>query len=226
MASNDIFLDALPYSDEGYDDPSREAAAKLIEEEVKRYHSTKNYLEHMPGNEHEKWETPAMKTMFERLDSRQPAEMLSMKRCELPQPPAGQKHDVSAWMDAVNNSRSQLEHQEIRIINLELLRDYGCNSWTLYLQQLAQISEQQQGKLHGLKQQIQDTNWARKREHLEAGAKLDNLHTDWIELVRKNYEVERACAELETDIELLESEKDVKTQVPPKVEEPSEIAPA
>lgn len=58
-------------------------------------------------------------------------------------------------MDAVNNSRSQLEHQEIRIINLELLRDYGCNSWTLYLQQLQQISEQQQGKLHGLRQKIQ-----------------------------------------------------------------------
>ena len=35
----------------------------------------------------------------------------------------------------------------------------------------------------------QDTNWARKREHLEAGAKLNNLHTDWIDLVRKNYEV-------------------------------------
>ena len=30
-----------------------------------------------------------MKTMFERLDSRQPSEMLSMKRCELPQPPPG-----------------------------------------------------------------------------------------------------------------------------------------
>ena len=33
------------------------------------------------------------------------------RRYELPQPAAGQKNDISAWQDAVNNSCAQLEHQ-------------------------------------------------------------------------------------------------------------------
>ena len=32
-------------------------------------------------------------------------------RYELPQPAAGQKNDIAAWQDAVNNSYAQLEHQ-------------------------------------------------------------------------------------------------------------------
>lgn len=216
MASTDTLIDALPYADEGYDNPGvREAAAVLIEEEVKRYHSTKNYLENIPGNLHEKWETPAMKTMFEKLDSRQPSEMLSMKRCELPAPPTGQKHDVSAWLSAVSNSKAQLEHQEVRLINLELLKDYGCNSWILYLQRLQKMSEIQQKRLHTLRQQIQDTNWARKKEHTEAGSELQLLNSQWINLVAKNYELERACTELEGEIDVMENEKKQKlSQLP------------
>ncbi|KAL5262244.1 hypothetical protein ACHWQZ_G007835 [Mnemiopsis leidyi] len=211
MTESQVLIDALPYTDEGYEDEKvRESAARLIEEEVKRYHSTKNYLEHMPGNLHEKWETPVMRTMFERLDARQPNEMLSMKRCELPQPPPGQKHDVSAWLSAVSNSRAQLEHQDVRLGNLELLKEYGCNSWTLYLQQLQRLSESQQAKLHALRQNIQDTNWARKREHTEAGNMLHKLEGEWLELVGKNYAVERACAELETEVEKLENLKKQK----------------
>ena len=56
----------------------------------------------------------------------------------------------------------------------------------------------------------QDTNWARKREHTEAGNMLHKLEGEWLELVGKNYAVERACAELETEVEKLESLKKQK----------------
>ena len=41
---------------------------------------------------------------------------LCIHRYELPQPAAGQKNDISAWQDAVNNSCAQLEHQAGRYI--------------------------------------------------------------------------------------------------------------
>uniref|UniRef100_A0A183A3I5 Pre-mRNA-splicing factor SPF27 n=1 Tax=Echinostoma caproni TaxID=27848 RepID=A0A183A3I5_9TREM len=129
-------VDALPYFDKGYDDPGiREAAALLVEEEMKRYRPTKNYLEHLPslsGPVVPKFETEMIKAEFDRLSNRLPMELLSMKRYELPPPPAGKMTDVKAWQDAVENAEAQLEHQATRIKNLELMAQYGCNAWKQY----------------------------------------------------------------------------------------------
>ena len=62
---------------------------------------------------------------------------------------------------------------------------------------------------------FQDTNWARKREHTDAGNMLHQLEGEWLELVGKNYAVERACAELETEVEKLETVKKEKIFVLP-----------
>ena len=44
--SSTVAIDALPYYDHGYDEPGvREAAVKLVEEEMQRYRPTKDYLE-------------------------------------------------------------------------------------------------------------------------------------------------------------------------------------
>ncbi len=50
-------------------------------------------------------------------------------RYELPAPSSGQKNDITAWQDCVNNSMAQLEHQAVRIENLELMAQYGANAW-------------------------------------------------------------------------------------------------
>ena len=42
------------------------------------------------------FETPLMKAEFDRVASRQPMDTLSMKRYELPTPPAGKMTDVAA----------------------------------------------------------------------------------------------------------------------------------
>ena len=75
------------------------------------------------------FETPLMKSEFDRVASRQPMDTLSMKRYELPTPPAGKMTDVAAWNECVDNSMAQLEHQRTRITNLELMSEYGCESW-------------------------------------------------------------------------------------------------
>lgn len=50
-------------------------------------------------------------------------------RYRLDPPSAAHKADPAAWKSAVDNAHSQLEHQGLRILNLELLLKYGPNSW-------------------------------------------------------------------------------------------------
>jgi len=55
-----------------------------------------------------------MRTEFDRLQQRLPMETMSMKRYELPPPPAGKLTDMSAWNECLENSMAQLEHQATR----------------------------------------------------------------------------------------------------------------
>ena len=85
--SEDVVVDALPYIDQGYDDPGvREAALHMVEEETRRFRPTKNYLEHLPPLKLGAFETDIMKHEFERMLQRMPMESLDMKRYELDPP--------------------------------------------------------------------------------------------------------------------------------------------
>ena len=115
MDSSGVVVDALPYIDLGYDEPGvREAALALVDEETRRYRPTKNYLEHLPGLNLTAFETSLLRSELDRVASRQPMETLSMKRYELPTPPAGKMTDIAAWNECVDNSMAQLEHQRTR----------------------------------------------------------------------------------------------------------------
>lgn len=116
-----------------------------------------------------------MKHEFERLEKRMPMEMLSMRRYELPPPPPGKQTEVTAWTESVENSFAQLEHQATRILNLEIMSEYGSTSWRLYNQTLQTMLEEAQKQLNSIKKQIQDVNLQRKTEQTYAGEKLRTL---------------------------------------------------
>ncbi|XP_078500517.1 pre-mRNA-splicing factor SPF27 [Lissotriton helveticus] len=201
LVAGDVVVDALPYFDQGYDAPGvREAAAALVEEETRRYRPTKNYLSYLPTPDYTAFETTIMRNEFERLAARQPLELLSMKRYELPAPSAGQKNDITAWQECVNNSMAQLEHQAVRIENLEIMSQHGPNAWKVYNDNLVRMIENSQKELQKLRKNIQDLNWQRKNIQLNAGAKLREMESTWVSLVSKNYEIERAIVQLEIDI--------------------------
>ncbi|OPL20931.1 hypothetical protein AM593_01136, partial [Mytilus galloprovincialis] len=75
--------------------------------------------------------------------------------------------DISAWNEAVENSQAQLEHQSLRILNLELLSEYGSNAWKSYNTMVEQATKQ----LQELRKKIQEINWQRKNEQTQAGGK-------------------------------------------------------
>ncbi|XP_067863392.1 pre-mRNA-splicing factor SPF27 [Heptranchias perlo] len=206
--AGDVVVDALPYFDQGYDAPGvREAAAALVEEETRRYRPTKNYLSYLPTPDYSAFETEIMRNEFERLAARQPMELLSMKRYELPAPSSGQKNDITAWQESVNNSMAQLEHQAVRIENLELMSQHGSNAWKVYNDNLVQMIEHAQKELQRLRKQIQDLNWLRKNDQLAAGSKLREMESNWVALVSKNYEIERAIVQLESEINKMKQQQ-------------------
>lgn len=199
--AGEVVVDALPYIDQGYDDPGvRETALAMVEEECRRYRPTKNYLEHLPPLNMNAFETEMMTAEFERIQNRLPMEPLSMKRYELPPPPPSKIGELSAWQDCVENSMAQLEHQAIRALNLELMLEYGCEAWKAYLEIFISLQAKAQTQLQALKKEIQEVNWKRKSNQTQAGEKLKSLEAQWVMLVSKNYEIEQACAKLEEHI--------------------------
>lgn len=197
----EVLVDALPYIDQGYDDPGvREAALAMVEEECRRYRPTKNYLEHLPTLNMTAFETDMMNNEFERIQNRVPMEPLSMKRYELPPPPPGKISELSAWQESVENSMAQLEHQAVRALNLELMLEYGCEAWKAHLEIFTSLQAKAQLRLAEIKKDIQETNWQRKSKQTQAGEKLKSLEAQWVLLVSKNYEIEQACAKLEETI--------------------------
>jgi pre-mRNA-splicing factor SPF27 len=73
----------------------------------------------------------------------------------------------------VNNSMAQLEHQAVRIENLELMSQHGCNAWKVYNENLIHMIEHAQKELQKL---------------------------SWVSLVSKNYEIEWTIVQLENEI--------------------------
>ncbi|GAB1869195.1 Pre-mRNA-splicing factor SPF27 [Camponotus japonicus] len=207
--AGEVIVDALPYIDQGYDEPGvREAALAMVEEETRRYRPTKNYLEHLQPLNITAFETEVMKHEFERMQNRLPMEVLSMKRYELPPPPSGKLNDLAAWNESVQNSSAQLEHQATRICNLELMMDYGCEAWKSYLEVLVQLVGQAQKQLQVLRKMIQEINWQRKSMQTQGGDKLRALEAQWVGLVSKNYEIEQACVHLEEEIQKIMMSKE------------------
>jgi len=69
--AGEVVVDALPYYDQGYDEPGvREAAIALVEEETRRYRPTKNYLDYLSTPNYHSFETEILKNEMERVQVR------------------------------------------------------------------------------------------------------------------------------------------------------------
>lgn len=94
--------------------------------------------------------------------------------------------------------------------NLELMLEYGCDAWKSYLELLVAEVSKAQKKLQILRRDIQDINWERKSSQTNSGDKLINLEATWVQLVSKNYDIEQACVNLETELAKLQNMKKQK----------------
>jgi pre-mRNA-splicing factor SPF27 len=91
----------------------------------------KDYLAEMPPAHELTFKgCPLLKKEFERVASGGGAmPPPDSTRYELAPPPKSKRGDENAWEVAVANARSQLEHQGLRIQNLELAQKFAPNAW-------------------------------------------------------------------------------------------------
>lgn len=91
---------------------------------------------------------------------------------------------------------------------MELLSEYGSNSWKLYNETLKTMHDQAEKQLEELKKTIQGLNFNRKNEQTVAGTQIKSLEQKWVGLVGKNYEIECAIVELEKELAELRKKRD------------------
>ncbi|KAJ7526186.1 hypothetical protein O6H91_17G086100 [Diphasiastrum complanatum] len=206
---DDYSMDALPYIDHDYSHPQVKAEVdKLIEDEMKR--STKRPasfladLPPLPAVDLE--ECPMLSKEFERVRLGKPPLTMDMSRYALDPPHLNRRYDVNAWKHALHNAESQLQHQTIRVENLELMLKYGANAWKVHNQHLEAFHSRLQAITRDYAHSIESINRERKLNQQAAAAELGRLEVQWKELSQKNLDIESACLELAVSVQKLHQE--------------------
>jgi len=151
--------EALPLLDTEYNHPEvQRMVLSMVQEEMKAFQPPKdNYLSTLPYPKLKFSNAPAFAQEYERIKSQNATNSsqvtgtggeenasssyamktpLDTSRYNVPGPKGALKEDAQAWRSAVTNARAQLEHQQNRLMNLELESEYGEEGWHAYLASL------------------------------------------------------------------------------------------
>jgi len=139
---------------------------------------------------------------------------LDATRYSLPAPTKGLKASADDWTKAVKNASAQVEHQSLRIANLELLNKYGANSWRVSNFLVEKEIERLDRQKEDVNNAIEEINRERKARQLEAGDQLASLEARWNTLVSGNLQLELANMTTEMEVDgLREREEELRTQL-------------
>ncbi|KAJ2112259.1 hypothetical protein IW146_004749 [Coemansia sp. RSA 922] len=190
-------LDSLPYIDKEYDDPAiRSQVLEMIQEEMGRMSPPA-----IPRSTSLFKNSELLRKEYERVKSGRPLPLFDIDRYKLEAP---KEANIDEWQWASDNAASQLEHQNIRLVNLELLQQFGANAWKLSNFQKERMLAVIENATDGYKRTGVDLNKARKYEQVEAGVKLRDLESRWEEGVRQCIEIQVANCQLLAEISKLE----------------------
>lgn len=194
-------IDALPYVDR-LTPGEKLSVDRLLQEEMKNsIQRPAAYLNDLPPPYQLNFtDHPILQAEMERVKAGVPMKLLDDIRYQLNPPPKAQRNSFAAWKEALDNAHSQIGHQHNRVVNLELLLNFGPKAWRVHNARLSSSNSRLEAEVAHLKSQVDAVNRQRKLQQTAAGAKLDDLEAQWLSLVSKNAQIERACQALESDI--------------------------
>jgi hypothetical protein len=110
-----------------------------------------------------------------------------MYRYEILVPSGSHENDVHSWQKAVSNAKSQLEHSNNRLMNLELAEKYNSKLWLESNTAAEGITKCIQGSNEAIKAKIDDINLKRRLTQENEGTKMiklmhkrnESLYTAW-----------------------------------------------
>ncbi len=196
--------DALPLLDTEYNHPEvQRLVLQLIQDEMKSFAPPKDqYLENLPYPKLRFNGAPGFAAEYERIcvssinngvnvidnpDEFRIQKPLDMARYNVPAPSSEFAEDVQAWKSAVNNARAQLEHQQNRLMNLELNIEYGDKIWQQHVNSLHAAAKTAQNLADGALQEKNNIDAQRinlQRMHAPILAKAITKRRDALHRVR------------------------------------------
>jgi len=197
-------IDALPYVDTQFNDPEmKKQVNELIQAELKTFSPSPDYLAHLPAFEPAFEGHPALQAEWMRVCEEQPMPQMDTTRYQMEAPPAAKQTNVAAWDSAVQNAQAQLEHQNNRLDNLELLQKYGSNLWRVHLNAFEAANRRCENEQAAVSAQIEEVNRKRKLSQTEIGPSLARLEGDWVNAVKKNLEIEGEVGRLQLEVTMM-----------------------
>ena len=190
LITENYSLDALPYTELPLTEDEEMLVSQMIQEEIQNFEPQDYLSVFQPVPEERK--IPASRGDDD--------EGLDFEKYELDHPVFDDNDSfekrVEVWQDLIERAKIQIQHQSIRITNLQLLDQFGQTAWLDHLQELEKAKNVLKKILQTRQSQLTELNEERQRRQFDWAGELARNDTKWKQLLQENYQIEQEVKKL------------------------------